>query len=113
MKKNARDFLRKKKYEKACMAYIRAFEKKHDMYFEWWVADAVGECACFGDYFINFSDVILDIDKKAPKNTFFEWYEGTINEWFKSSSKAINYKSWIMGLRPEHLESFLSINSSI
>ena len=55
----------------------------------------VGTCFSWGDYYINFSDIVLDITSEASKGLFFEWYDYSM----ESVHNRINYNSWVMGLR--------------
>lgn len=63
-------------YENSINAYIKEIEKVHEIEFEHWAGDLVGEIACFGDYFLNFSDIKLSIDEKIDFDTISEryWY---------------------------------------
>lgn len=89
----------KKDYEKACMNYIKAFEKKHEVYFEFWIANRVGEVASFGDIFtFHFSDVKFDIDNNAEKGKIFEWHEYCL-EIYRKKERFVNYQSYLMGAR--------------
>lgn len=89
-----------KNYETACMAYIREFEKKHDVYFEFWVADRIDEWAVFGDYQFMFSDIIYDIDTNQPKENIWAWH----NDNMMYSNNTINYQSYCKGLRIENIK---------
>ena len=78
-------------YHKIVNKYIRKFEKKQGMYFEYWVADRKGEVACFGDFFFEFSELRFDIDNNITVGKIIDWhnyigsFEGTINfeNWLK------------------------------
>lgn len=85
-------------YEKAVLNIIEYFCKKQELYFEYWAADCVGEVACFGgDIFLDFDDIIHDLNNYVPKGLIIDWYfEQLDNECTK-----INYRSYIMGARFE------------
>jgi hypothetical protein len=82
-----------KDYHDAVMAYIKAFEAKQELEFYGWVGGNLGEVAVFSDMYIDFCDIVLDIDSQQPKGLIAEWYE-TIN-----SEKSGNYRSYCMGYR--------------
>ena len=89
----------KKDYEKSCMNYIKVFEEKHEVCFEFWVADRVGEVASFGDILtFNLSDIKHDIDNYVEKGKIFEWQEHCL-EIYESAGRFINYQSYLMGTR--------------
>ena len=91
----------KKEYEVICNEYIEMFCKKQDMIFYGWVGDAIGEVACIGDYFFNFSDITLDINTKQKKDFIFDWYNDNLDKALiiGCDYKFINYASYIKGLR--------------
>lgn len=95
----------KQNFEKACVDYIEYFCKKQDMYFEFWVADEVGGVACFGDYFFNLTDIILDIESEQPAELILDW-QNEISGQDPANGKSvfINYRSYIKGLRLINLE---------
>lgn len=86
-------------YEKAVQAYIDAFCDKYGTYLEYWVANEIGGICYIRARFFNFHDIKLDIDLNAPENTILDWYDWSIED----KKNKINYKSWLMGLRPEKL----------
>lgn len=84
-------------YEKAVNDIIESFCKKQGLDFEYWVADCVGEVACFGDIFLNFDDIIHDLINKYPPHLIIDWYF----EQLDNENQRINYRSYIMGARFE------------
>ena len=60
-------------YENIVKRYIKAFKKKHDITFCFWVGDVVGDVCVFGDYYFDFIDVKFDIDSN-PTPSIFDWY---------------------------------------
>lgn len=80
----------KEKYEEAVMAYVNAFAEKHEFDFDGWVGDYVGEIACFGDFFVNFDDIRIDIDTNQHVSMFSKWY---YSEAFNINR--INYRTFI------------------
>lgn len=85
----------KRNYEKWCNEYIRLFEHKQDMRFEFWVADIVGEIACFGDIFLNLSDIVYDLNTHQKKGNILNWFY----ESMENQEHSINYYSYTKGLR--------------
>ena len=82
------------KYEKAVEDYVAAFEEKHDITLDYWVADFVGTIAVFGDYFISLEDIRLDIDNEVDKTLFFKWYDLSL-ELALNNEPVINYYSYL------------------
>lgn len=82
--------------EKATMDIVKAFEKKQEMYFQFFVADDVTGIACFGDVlYFNISDICHDIFTEQPKGLIVEWLEDCLD----NPELTINYQSYCMGLR--------------
>ena len=94
------------KYENICNEIINKFCKKQDIYFEFWVADLVGEVAVFGDYSFNFTDIIRDLKTNQPKGLILQWQIDSIDFYFKNkkSKYRINYYSYCKGVRYEDLK---------
>lgn len=85
----------------AIIGYIKAFEKKHDVAFDWAVNDDLTGSLSFGDNYFSMSDIVQDINKKYKKGLIFEWQNASIEAHFKSIDKVINLNSYAMGLRYE------------
>lgn len=82
----------------AIHAYVELFEKKHDLIFGGWVADETGTIGLFSDYFIDFRDIRLDLEKDADKDLFFEWYDLSLQQAI-DKHPITNYSSYLMGAR--------------
>ena len=81
----------KKQLEKVLKQYIKEFEKKQDLTFEFAVDDNLMEVISFGYfYFVNMSDIIYDIDNNIKENIIVEWLEYTIQE-----KDYINYRTYL------------------
>ena len=81
----------KKQLEKVLKQYIKEFEKKQDLTFEFAVGDNLMEVISFGYvYFFNMSDIIYDIDNNIKDNIIVEWCEYTIQE-----KDYINYRTYL------------------
>ena len=81
----------KKQLEKVLKQYIKEFEKKQDLTFEFAVGDNLMEVISFGCvYFFNMSDIIYDIDNNIKDNIIVEWCEYTIQE-----KDYINYRTYL------------------
>ena len=101
----------KKQYEIAVNAYIERFVKKHGYEFTYWVSDEVGGTACFIEqYYFNFTDIKYDIDNKVEKGLIFRHQDDSVNHYFKvDKDEIINFRSYAMGLRYEHLKTINKI----
>ncbi len=75
--------------------YIELFAKKHGLSLDYWVADRVGEVACLGDYYVNFTDVRIDLEKKIKKKFFFDWYDLTLDLNLKGKP-VVNYYHYLI-----------------
>lgn len=83
---------------------IKAFEKKQDLNFEFFINDDVIGIATFGDvYCINVSDIIFDLETKQTKGLIIDWLYETLDQ--KDKEDYINYQSYCKGLRYEDLTS--------
>ena len=81
----------KKQLEKVLKQYIKEFEKKQDLTFEFAVDDNLMEVISFGSvYFFNMSDIIYDVDNAIKENIIIEWLEYTIQE-----KDYINYRTYL------------------
>lgn len=67
--------LLKSNYENACNAYLIEFCKKH----EFDVRDAewvdVGGVANICDYYVSLADMMIDINKDAPRGEYWRYYD--------------------------------------
>ncbi len=63
-----------KKYNKIVNKYCKIFAKKHEIDFDGWVADRVGEIANFGDYFFDFREIKFCIDNDISFDYLSDWY---------------------------------------
>ena len=85
-----------KRYNAIVQEYIEQFCEKQDVVFDFWVADKVGDIACFGDVlFFNFSDIVFDINTKQPKGKIIDW----LNYNLEYPDEYINYVSYANGGR--------------
>lgn len=88
----------KKKLEDTINEYIKRFEEKQEMYFEFWVGDIVGEICVFGDHYFNFSDIRYDLETNQEVGEIIDWYWYAVDQ----EKDYINYSSWCKGLK-DHL----------
>ena len=86
--------------ETAIQHYVDVFCEKHELIFDYWVADLSGGVGQFGDYFFGFEDIRLDLETNQPVDVIFEWYDITLELAMKDDTYGINYYSWIKGARP-------------
>ena len=86
------------RFESVCDEYMEKFCLKHDlsMYYDW-VGKNVGGVVTIGDYFINFDDIRLDIDKNAPEPCFFNWYDVALDYVTEhgTTEGCVNYKTYL------------------
>ena len=80
--------------------YIRLFEEKHEIFFDYAVGDDLMGLLCFGDYLFTTRDVIYDIDNNLPKN---QWQDDSFDSLKNPQHAKINLQSYAMGLRFEDL----------
>lgn len=85
----------KKQYEFVCNEYVQKFCNKQEMGFEGWVGNDIGGIATCNDYYLNFNDIVWDVNSKQPKGLILTWY----NDMVENASFAINYYSYTKGLR--------------
>lgn len=90
------------KFELIYNNYIKKFSKKQKLNFDSCVSDEIGGVAYFGDYSFNFDDIRYDIHTNQKKGLIIEWIDDTVE--FYAKGNFINYKSYCMGLRFEHLK---------
>lgn len=81
-------------FKNAVSDYVAAFELKHNLKLDYWIADQIGTIASFGDYFIDFNDIRLDIDNKTDKNHFFNWYDLSL-DLGACGKKGVNYYTYL------------------
>lgn len=87
----------KKELENTVSKIIKAFEKKQEVYFEFFVSDDYTGIACFSnEYYINLTDICHDVFTEQPKGLIIEWQENTIDNHEK---QYINYLSYCKGAR--------------
>lgn len=90
----------KKKYEEIINKYIIEFSRKQDICFDDWVGE-FGEVAWFGDIiYFDIHTIIYDINTNQTPKLALEWLFKTLDN---HGNRYINYKSYCMGLRYEHL----------
>lgn len=88
----------RKKLDEILKKYIKLFEKKHSLNFEFAVNDDLLDVISFGSvYFFSIDDIIFDIDTNQPKGLIIQWLEESL----EYKDKIINYKSYSKGLRYE------------
>lgn len=83
--------------------YIRLFEEKHEVFFDYAVGDDLMGLLCFGDYLFTTRDVIYDIDNDLPKNLIFQWRDDSFDSSKNPQHAEINLQSYARGLRFEDL----------
>ena len=61
-------------YEDACYNYIAEFGQISEFDFGGWIGYNVGGIALFGDYAIDFLNIVYIVDNDVPVDTFVNWY---------------------------------------
>ena len=86
----------KSNYENACNAYLVEFCKKH----EFDVRDAewvdIGGVANICDYYVSLVDMMIDIEKDAPRGEYWRYYDYAL----RCSMLGVvhcNYNNWLRG----------------
>jgi hypothetical protein len=88
-------------YNEVANELVNRFAKKQDLYFDYWVADRVGEIGCFSHtYFFTLSDIIHDLESNQPKGLILEWQDKTLEN---DRENRINYYAYTTGLRYSEL----------
>lgn len=94
-KKQAKDY-----FVKGCNAYLELFCDKHGFDYEdakeSWVGREVGGITLVGDFYVDITTMIVDIEENAKENDFYEWYDYCLaaNEFDLTTP---NYSSWLRG----------------
>ena len=91
------------KLDRILKEYIRLFEEKHEVFFDYAIRDDLTGVLCFGEYLFAVGDVIYDIDNDLPKNLIFQWQDDSFDSLKNPQHAKINLQSYAMGLRFEHL----------
>ena len=95
-----------KTFHDAIDKLVRCFETKQDFELEFWIADNKTGLAYFGDYCFTLDDIHTDMINNAPAGLIIKWHNDTTGYLQNAKYKrpTINYRSYIMGLRYEHLD---------
>ena len=90
----------KKQYEDTVNRYLKAFCVKHNLNYDeamnGWVANEVGGTVYISDYYIDFDDILRDINENIAERVFFDYYDYCM-EAAHCGFTAPNYKSWLKG----------------
>jgi len=93
----------KAQYEAICEKYIEIFCEKQGCNFEFWISDIIGGTAYCSDYYLDFTDIVFDINSEQEKGLIFEWYKHTIEH-----EVSIHYFAYANGLRyPQEKATFV------
>jgi hypothetical protein len=78
--------------------YVKLFCKKHELSFDFWIANITGTIASFSNtYYINFEDVRVDLEKNADKNHFIDWYDSSLDAHHENKDFP-NYSNYLKGV---------------
>ena len=91
-------------YEKACNEYIKAFCKKQEIEFDYWISDEVGGIASFIDqYYFDIQTIRYDIDTDQPKGLILQWQndcvDNAMSKFEQNKLPEINYIAYSKGVR--------------
>lgn len=88
----------KKRYEKACNDYLRAFCEKYNFYYEpeEWIAGQVGTIIQIADFFFSMETIKLCVDNDVKEGDLLKWYDYTL-EAGMTGFFAPNLSSWVKG----------------
>ena len=87
----------RKKLDLVLMEYVKEFEKKHDLTFEFAVKDDLMDVICFGCiFYFSIDDIIKDIDGGYNKGVIIDWLYYCID---LEDGKRINFESYAKGAR--------------
>ena len=89
----------REKLDAVAKEYIKAFEKKHECYFEFAIFDDLMDMLSFGDNYFSFSDVAYDIDNNVEKGLIFKWQNENTELDVYGDEITINFRSYVMGFR--------------
>lgn len=88
----------KKELETVVAKIIAEFEKKQELYFEFWVVDDVTGVACFSnEYYFSLEDICHDVFTEQPKDQITDWQDDSLEN--EDEDQNINYQSYCKGLR--------------
>lgn len=93
----------KHQYEYICNEYVNKFCRKQGVQFNGFVGNIVGGVCCVSDYYINFSDIVYDLNTSQPKRLIFDWNNEMIDA-HSDGKDTINYFRYSKGLRIEGVE---------
>lgn len=91
----------RKQLDKILKQYIRCFEKKHGLTFEFAVSNDLMGTISFGCvYYFSINDIIFDIENDLPKHLIVDWLDDSL----ENEGNYINLKSYSKGLRHQKHE---------
>jgi hypothetical protein len=85
----------KRRLDNCIDLYTDLFCQKQEVYADGWIGQIKGGINCFAEAFLSFEDIRTDLELDAPKGMIFSWYWDNV----ENQGKAINYYSYIKGLR--------------
>ena len=90
----------KNDFEAAVHAYCEEFAKKHELYYDpdFWVGGRIGEVICFGDFYVQFSDIRYDLDNNIQKDKYWIW-EDLALEAGLADEHIVTYDNWLRGAK--------------
>ena len=90
----------RKKLDDCLMQYIRKFEKKQGLQYEFSVGDDLLDVAFFGEYCFSMNDIVYDIENSLPVGLIADCFNEAVSAQFRGE-RVINYQSYAKGARYE------------
>lgn len=86
-------------YKSVCLDLAKRFATKHDLTFDYFIGDIIGEVASFSlEYSFYMCDIIYDLESEQEAGKAVEWY-GYVLDNSPIQEFEINYKSYCEGGR--------------
>lgn len=86
-------------YKEICKDLAERFATKHDLKFDYFIGDRVGETASFSlEYCFSMCDIIFDFESEQESGKAAEWYGYVLDNSPKFDFE-INYQSYCKGCR--------------
>ena len=93
------DDLAIKYYKEFCIDFAKRFAVKHDLTFDYFIGNRVGETASFSlEYSFHMCDIVYDLESEQEAGKAVEWY-GYVLDNAPIQEFEINYKSYCEGGR--------------
>ena len=99
-----REKLALERFQSETAFLVKMFCMKQDAYVDYTIGDDICGIYEIGDNYFSLDDIYFDLKTDQPKGLIFDWQNANIDAHFKGIKDTINYRSWCMGLRFEHIK---------